>query len=94
MVKRYAEQQQAREDEIRMKKAEVEAAREEIFQKLKEEEEKRRADSDYVENLRNELYLQGSEEQARQREREELEKRERQKQELLAAKEYQEKLKQ
>ena len=55
MLQRYAEQQQAREDEIRMKKAEVEAAREEIFQKLKEEEERRRAENEFTENLRNEL---------------------------------------
>jgi len=67
----------------------VEAQREEIFQKLKGEEQRRRAEKEYVENLRNELYLQEFEEQARQREREELEKRERQKQELLAAQEYQ-----
>ena len=31
MLKRFAEQQQYREDEIRAKKAEMEAAREEIF---------------------------------------------------------------
>ena len=34
------------------------------------------ADADYIENLRNELYMQELEEQARIREREELEKRE------------------
>ncbi len=58
------------------KRAEAEAAREEIFQKLKGEEERRRADAEYIENLRNELYMQELEEQARIREREELEKRE------------------
>jgi hypothetical protein len=31
--------------------------REIIFQKLKEEEEQRRASKEYIENLRNELYL-------------------------------------
>jgi hypothetical protein len=46
-----------REEEIRAKKAEVEAAREEIFIKLKDEEERRRAEKEYIENLRNELYL-------------------------------------
>jgi len=65
MLRRYAEQQQQREDEIRAKKAEVEAAREGIFQQLKEEEESRRANKEYTENLRNELYLQEFEEQAR-----------------------------
>lgn len=57
MLRQYAEQQQLREDEIREKKALLEAAREEIFQKLKDEEERRRADKEYTENLRNELYL-------------------------------------
>lgn len=85
MLQRFAEQQQAREDEIRAQKATVEAAREEIFQKLKDEEERRRAEKEYVENLRNELYLQEFEEQARAKEREEAEKRERIRMELLAA---------
>ena len=76
MLRRYAAQQESREAEIQAKKAEAEAAREEIFQKLKGEEEKRRADAEYIENLRNELYMQELEEQARIREREELEKRE------------------
>lgn len=93
MLRRYAEQQGVRQAEIQAKKAEAEAAREEIFQKLKEEEEKRRAENEYIENLRNELYMQELEEQARIREREEIEKRDRIKQDLLAAKAYQERLK-
>ena len=93
MLRRYAEQQEGRVAEIQAKKAEAEALREGIFQKLKEEEEKRRAENEYVENLRNELYMQELEEQARQREREELEKRDRIRAELLAAKAYQERLK-
>ena len=39
MVRRYAQQQQAREDEIRAMKAEAEAVRDQIFQKLAAEEE-------------------------------------------------------
>lgn len=77
MLRRYSEQQEGRQAEIQEKKASAEAAREEIFQKLKEEEERRRADSEYVENLRNELYMQELEEQARARERADVEKRER-----------------
>lgn len=77
MLKRFAEQQQMREDEIRERKAQIEAAREGIFQKLKEEEEQRRAEKEYTENLRNELYLQEFEEQARQKEQADLEKRDR-----------------
>ena len=88
MLRRYAAQQEGRQAEIEAKKAEAEAAREEIFQKLKGEEERRRAEAEYVENLRNELYMQELEEQARIREREEIEKRHKIKQDLLAAKEY------
>ena len=39
MVKRYAQQQQARADELQAMKAEAEAIRDQIFQKLKAEEE-------------------------------------------------------
>lgn len=57
MLQRFAEQQLEREEGIRAKKAELEAEREIIFQKLKDEEERRRAEKEYIENLRNELYL-------------------------------------
>ena len=43
--------------------------------------------------MRNDLYMQELEEQARQREREEVEKREKIRHDLLAAKAYQERLK-
>lgn len=55
MVRRYAQQQEARETEIRAQKAKAEAEREEIFKKLAIEEERRRAEQEYIENLRNEL---------------------------------------
>lgn len=57
MLRRYAYQQEGRQQEIQAKKAEAEAAREGIFQKLKGEEERRRAENEYIENLRNELYM-------------------------------------
>ena len=62
MLKRFLEQQQQREDDIKAKKAELEAQREQIFLRLKAEEESRRAEKEYVEHLRNELYLQEFEE--------------------------------
>jgi len=43
MVRRYAQQQQAREDEIKAMKAEAEAMKDQIFKKLAAEEEQRRA---------------------------------------------------
>ena len=42
----------------------MEEQREQIFQKLKAEEEARRAEKEFQENLRNELYVQESEEAA------------------------------
>lgn len=47
-------------------KAEAEAQREAIFQKLAAEEAARRAESEYVENLRNNLQVEELEERARQ----------------------------
>lgn len=48
-------------------KAEVEAKRDEIFQRLKQEEEARRAEQEYIETLRMELSYQEAEELAQQR---------------------------
>lgn len=53
-----------------------------IFKKLAEEEAARRAEAEYIENLRNDLVLQEMEEKARDNERAEAEKRLRQRQEL------------
>ena len=48
-----------------MKKEENDAVKEAILDKLREQEVKRREEVEYIENLRNELYLEESEEQAR-----------------------------
>ncbi len=47
--------QDKRESDIKEQKAIAEAEWEKIFAKLKEEEQKWRAEMEYVENLRNEL---------------------------------------
>jgi len=52
MVRRYAAQQQQRMDELSALKAQAEEAREKIFMKLKEEEDARRAEEEFKENLR------------------------------------------
>lgn len=57
MVRRYAQQQQARQDEIRAMKEQAEAVRDQIFQRLAAEEAQRRAAAEFQENLRNELYV-------------------------------------
>lgn len=86
MVQAYAHAQEARAGEIMAKKAAEEAEREQIFLKLKQEQEKREADAEYIETLRFQLYQEETEEQARQREREDQAKRERIRRELLEAK--------
>ena len=64
-----------------MKEA-ADAQRDAIFNKLAAEEADRRANAEYIENLRNDLQVQEMEEKARGAERAEAEKRYRQKQEL------------
>lgn len=49
-------------------KADAEAQREAIFQKLAEEEAARRAEANYIENLRNNLQVEEMEERARKNE--------------------------
>ena len=55
LVRRYAAQQQERADELQAMKEAAEAQRNAIFQKLAREEAARRAEAEYVENLRNDL---------------------------------------
>ena len=47
MVRRYAQQQQARQDEIRAMKAQAEAVRDQIFRRLAAEEAQRRAAAEF-----------------------------------------------
>jgi uncharacterized membrane protein len=75
-----------------MKEA-AEAQRDAIFKKLAAEEAARRAENEYVENLRNDLQVQELEEKFRFAERSDAENRMRQKEELQAAKDFQIQLK-
>ena len=93
LVRRYGAQQVERSNELQAMKEAAEAQREAIFQKLAAEEAARRAETEYVENMRNDLYVQETEEKARANERAEYQKRQNQKAELQAAKDYQLKLK-
>lgn len=60
----------------------AEAQRDAIFRKLAAEEKARREESEYVENLRNDLQVQDMEEKYRNQEYQEAQKRQRQKEEL------------
>jgi len=93
LVRRYAQQQGQRAEEIQAMKEAAEAQRDAIFKKLAAEESARREESEYVEGLRNNLQVEEMEEKYRAQERNEADKRYRQKMELQAAKDYQIKLK-
>ena len=75
MVRRYASQQQGRSEELEAMKKVAEAQRDAIFQKLAQEEADRRAEAEFVENLRNDLQLQEMEEKARAKEKLDEEKK-------------------
>lgn len=68
MVRRYEAQREARAGQLQAKKEAAEAERDAIFNKLALEEAQRRAEADYLENLRTELQVQELEENARARE--------------------------
>ena len=93
MVRRYAAEQQDRQDKIQTMKAEAEAQREALLQKLAAEEEARRSELEFQERLRNELYVQEKEEAALAQEAAEAERKRQVREELQAAKEFQLRLK-
>ena len=93
LVRRYAGQQADRANELHAMKEAAEEQRESIFRKLAEEEAARRAEAEYIENLRNDLVLQEMEEKARANELATAEKKVRQRKELQSAKQYQLELK-
>lgn len=93
MVRRYALQQQERQEEIELQKQKAEEIKEQIFKTLEAEEQSRRAEKEFQERLRNELYDQETEEAAQAKERAEAEKRVRVREELQAARDYQMRLK-
>ena len=88
LVRRYAAQQGQRAEELQAMKEAAEAQRDAIFKKLAAEEAARRAENEYVENLRNDLQVEELEEKFRAAERNDAERRQRQKEELQAAKDF------
>lgn len=74
-IKRFQEEADQREALAKMKKAEENAAKEQIFARLKEEEIRRRAEKEYIENLRIDLMQEEVGEVARLKDLEEARKR-------------------
>lgn len=82
LVRQYAGQQQERADNLQAMKAQAEAQREAIFGKLAAEEAGRRAEQEYIENLRNDLQVEEMEERFRVQEQNQAAKKLRMKEEL------------
>eukprot|EP01016_Furgasonia_blochmanni_P056325 TRINITY_DN9585_c0_g1_i10.p2 TRINITY_DN9585_c0_g1~~TRINITY_DN9585_c0_g1_i10.p2 ORF type:complete len:338 (-),score=112.50 TRINITY_DN9585_c0_g1_i10:168-1181(-) len=81
----YIMQKDQRENEIKAQRAEIERVKDEIFLKLKEEQEKKMREKELLEELRTELYKEEFDEIERRKERDEFEKKERQKREMQEA---------
>ena len=92
-MKRYQEEQDQRDREIAEQKAAVVEKQNEIFAQLDKEERRRRAEQEYVERLRNELYFEEFEASEQEKERKRAEEQARITEELMIANEYQAQLK-
>ena len=75
--RQYFEELARRDKELQMKKAAIKEEKDKIFEKLSAEEQKRQADKEYWENVRNELYIEENERRAKIKELEEREKKQR-----------------
>merc|ERR1712091_221840 len=79
LIKRQQEMEAFENEMVRQY---AEQQREAIFRKLEQEEMERRAEAEFRENLRNELYVQENELAARKREQDAADKRDAQRREL------------
>ena len=83
--RKHQEELQKREDEFKGQKAKIQQQKDLIFNQLCEQEAKRQAEKDYWENVRNELYLEQGNKKLKMEEKAEKEKKERQKEEMMAS---------
>jgi hypothetical protein len=86
-------EQEARETQLLALRAKKEEARNEIFERLEADERKRREEQEQLENLKNDLYYEEFEFNERMKELERQDQQLRVRQELMAAREYQMRLK-
>ena len=83
--RKHQEELQKRADEFEGQKAKIQQQKDKIFNQLCEQEAKRQAEKDYWENVRNELYLEQGNKKLKMEEKAEKEKKERQKEEMMAS---------
>lgn len=81
----YIKEMDKREEVVKLVREEKEVAKNKIFERLKDEEDRRRRDQEELENLKRELYIEQAEADARRKARDEAEKKQRQKREMQYA---------
>ncbi len=75
--RQYYQEVARRDKELQMKKAAIQEEKDKIFEKLAAEENKRQADKEYWESVRNELYIEENERREKIKELEQKEKKQR-----------------
>ena len=91
--KKYLEDMQKRENEFNNKKAKKQFEKDQIFNKLVEQEAQRQAEKDYWENIRNELHLEQENKRLKMAEKAEKDKKQKQKEEMIESALEQKKMK-
>jgi hypothetical protein len=81
--RQYQEDMQKREDDRNNQRAQKQFEKDKIFNKLCEKEAQRKAEEDYWENIRNELYLEQENKKLKMAEQAEKDKKQRQKEEMI-----------
>ena len=92
-IREYANEVMAREQAVRQEKLREQDAKDAILEKMSADMAKRQKDSDDMENLRNELVIQETEERILQKEKEKMERAVQQRLDIALANEYQRQLK-
>ena len=91
--RQYQEDMQKREDDRNNQRAQKQFEKDKIFNKLCEKEAQRKAEEDYWENIRNELYLEQENKKLKMAEQAEKDKKQRQKEEMIESALKQKKIK-
>jgi len=92
-IRQYAEQVMAREQALRLEKQNEQNAKDAILERMSADMAKRQKEQDEMENLRNELVIQETEERILQKEKEKMERAIQQRMDIALANEYQRQLK-
>jgi len=92
-IREYADQVMAREQALRLEKQREQNAKDAILERMSADMAKRQKEADDMENLRNELVIQETEERILQKEKEKMERAVQQRLDIALANEYQRQLK-